>query len=161
MTVPDHGALRIRIEATELPGLRCSPGPGSPAYDSVHVGVQRKDRPGELYGLLPGDAPSAVWTLDCAVVVTEDGVEVSGPYVQDRLGGRFVYLSWGTVDATGLFSMFRRAKLMLADVGPEVLAAAARTGRLTARLRLSDEAGHPRCGRVRPPDIVWSATGGA
>ncbi|WP_326697380.1 DUF5990 family protein [Streptomyces sp. NBC_01754] len=153
--------MQIHIEATDLPGRTCAPGPDSPGHEHVHVGVQRKDSPGELFGLHPGDAPSAAWTLECAAVTTPDGVEVSGPYIQNRLGGRFIYLSWGTVDETGLFSMFRRAKLMLADVAPDVLGAAVGTGRLTARLALSDGAGRPRCARVRPPDITWSATDGA
>ena len=100
----------------------------------------------------------ASWTLDCTAVPTAEGVEVSGPYVQNRLGGRFVYLSWGTVDDSGTFTMFRRAKLMMSDIAPEVLEAASRTGHLTARLRLTDDKGQPRCARVRPPDIIWSAT---
>ncbi|MFE3514143.1 DUF5990 family protein [Streptomyces sp. NPDC059166] len=150
--------MLIHIEATGLPGLTCGPGTGFEGYDGIHVGVQRKDRPDELLGVHPGDAPRARWTLECTVTATEEGVEVSGPYVQNRLGGRFVYLSWGTVDEAGAFTMFRRAKLMTADIAPEVLQAAARTGHLTARLNLTDGEGRPRCARVRPPDITWSAT---
>ncbi|MER5631334.1 DUF5990 family protein [Streptomyces nitrosporeus] len=152
--------MQIHIEATHLPGRDCAPGPGFPGRTGVHVGVQRKDRPGELLGVHPGDAPSAGWTLECDAVSTADGIVVSGPYVQNRLGGRFVYLSWGTVDGDGVFSMFRRAKLMLADIDPGILSAAALTGHLTARLRLTDELGRPRCARVRPGDIEWSATPG-
>lgn len=153
--------MRIHIEASELPGRTCGPDTDFAGFDNIHVGVQRKDHPGELLGLHPGDAERASWDLDCTVASTAEGVEVSGPYVQDRLGGRFVYLSWGTVDATGAFTMFRRAKLMMSDIDPEVLEAAARTGHLTARLRLSDGRGQPRCARVRPPDITWSATDGS
>ncbi|MGP3637763.1 DUF5990 family protein [Streptomyces sp. 24-1644] len=153
--------MQIHIEATALPGRTCGPDTDFPGYENIHVGVQRKDRPGELLAPHPGDAPSAAWTLDCVVTPTQDGVEVSGPYVQNRLGGRFVYLSWGTVDDSGLFSMFRRAKLMFSDIAPDVLASAVRTGHLTARLPLSDTKGQPLCGRVRPPVIEWSATGGA
>ncbi|MFF9689470.1 DUF5990 family protein [Streptomyces sp. NPDC014623] len=153
--------MQIHIEASELPGRTCGPDTDFAGFDNIHVGVQRKDRPGELLGLHPGDAPLASWTLDCTAAPTAEGVEVSGPYIQNRLGGRFVYLSWGTVDASGAFTMFRRAKLMMSDIGPEILEAASRTGHLTARLRLTDERGQPRCARVRPPDIVWSATDGS
>lgn len=159
--VPDHGGMQIHIEASALPGRACGPDSDFPGYENIHVGVQRKDRPGELLGLHPGDAPSASWVLDCEATVTEDGVAVSGPYVQNRLGGRFIYLSWGTVDDAGAFTMFRRAKLMFSDIDPEVLAAAARSGQLTGRLGLTDAKGQPLCARVRPPQIVWSATGGA
>ncbi|MGW4229028.1 DUF5990 family protein [Streptomyces sp. NPDC004980] len=154
--------MQIHIEASELPGRTCRPGTDFAGFDNIHVGVQRKDRPGELLGLHPGDAPSAAWTLDCTAVPTaEGGIEVSGPYIQNRLGGRFVYLSWGTVDDSGTFTMFRRAKLMIADVTQDVLEAAVLSGHLTARLRLTDDGGLPRCARVRPPDIVWAATDGA
>ncbi|MFF4248320.1 DUF5990 family protein [Streptomyces sp. NPDC001822] len=153
--------MQIHIEASELPGRTCGPGTGFAGFDNIHVGVQRKDRPGELLGLHPGDAPRAAWTLDCTAAPTAEGVEISGPYIQNRLGGHFVYLSWGTVDGSGDFTMFRRAKLMIGDIDPEVVEAAARTGHLTARLRLTDDRGGPRCARVRPPDITWSATRGA
>ncbi|MEU0132447.1 DUF5990 family protein [Streptomyces sp. NPDC006296] len=150
--------MQIHIEASDLPGRSCGPGTDFAGLDNIHVGVQRTDRPGELLGLSPGDAADASWTLDCTAVSTPEGVEVSGPYVQNRFGGRFVYLSWGTVDDSGVFTMFRRAKLMMSDIDPEVLRAAVRTGHLTARLRLTDGRGQPRCARVRPPDVTWSAT---
>ncbi|MFD7715169.1 DUF5990 family protein [Streptomyces sp. NPDC059814] len=171
--------MQIHIEGSRLPGRACGPGGDFAGYENIHVGVQRKDRPGELLGLFPGDAASASWTLDCTATAVAasatvsavgadsadgaggaggaGGVEISGPYVQDRLGGRFVYLSWGTVDENGLFSMFRRAKLMFADIGADVLEAAARSGHLTARLPLSDATGRPLCARVRPPVVEWSA----
>lgn len=161
MQIPTEGPqarMQIHIEGSRLPGRACGPGSDFPGYENIHVGVQRKDRPGELLGLHPGDAPAARWTLDCTAAAGPDGIEITGPYVQNRLGGRFVYLSWGTVDANGLFSMFRRAKLMFADIGADVLEAAVRSGHLTARLPLSDDRGQPRCARIRPPVIEWSAT---
>ncbi|MFE5089403.1 DUF5990 family protein [Streptomyces sp. NPDC056638] len=149
--------MQIHIEGSHLPGLTCGPDSDFPGAHNIHVGVQRKDRPGELLDLHPGDAPSASWTLDCTVAPAEDGFEIKGPYVQNRLGGRFVYLSWGTVDENGVFTMFRRAKLMLGDIDPAVLEAAVRSGHLTARLTLSDTKGQPLCARVRPPTVEWSA----
>lgn len=151
------GLMQIHIEGSNLPGRTCGPDSDFPGARNIHVGVQRKDRPGELLGLHPGDAPSAGWTLDCTATATEDGITVTGPYVQNRLGGRFIHLSWGTVDNHGVFSMFRRAKLMFSDIDPAVLEAAVRSGHLTARLRLSDAKGQPLCARVRPPAVAWSA----
>ncbi|ARI54691.1 DUF5990 family protein [Streptomyces bacillaris] len=152
--------MQIHIEASALPGRACGPDSDFPGCENIHVGVQRKDRPGELLGLCPGDAPGASWTLECTAEQTADGVVVSGPYIQNRLGGRFVYLSWGTVDGAGVFSMFRRAKLMFGDIEAEVLEAAVRSGRLTGRLGLTDGKGQPLCGRVRPSAISWSAGAG-
>lgn len=152
--------MQIRIEASDLPGRTIGPGPNSSGADNVHVGVQRKDRPAELLDLHPADVTSAKWTLDCSVDRTTTGVDLKGPYIQNRLGGRFVYLSWGTVDAEGVFVMFRRAKLMFDAIDPAVIEAAVRAGCLTARLRLTDGCGGPLCGAVRPPLVEWSATPG-
>jgi hypothetical protein len=57
----------------------------------------------------------------------------------------------------GVFTMFRRAKLMFDAVDPEVLRAAGRSGRLVARLGLRDGRGQPLCAAVRPPGVQWSA----
>lgn len=71
--------------------------------------------------------------------------------------GRFVYLSWGTVDGSGAFTMFRRARLMLGAVPGEVLDAAVREGLLVGRPGLADAHGAPLCARVVPPRITWTA----
>jgi hypothetical protein len=143
-------AMRIRIDAVDLPGT-------VPAYGDVHVAVQRRDRPAELLEPQPADAPSATWTLECTTSTSPAGIEIKGPYVQDRLGRRFIYLSWGTVDESGTFMMFRRAKLMLDVIPADVLTAAARDGLLIGRLGLTDAQGGPLCARVEPPHIRWSA----
>ncbi|MEV0334379.1 DUF5990 family protein [Nocardia sp. NPDC050717] len=144
--------MLIRIVGTQLPGLssRCGPGP---AYTGIHVGIPRRAVPDELLDLQPGDADTVSWTLTCTV----DGTDIRGPYIQGGPGARFIYLSWGTVDAAGAFSMFRRAKLMLADIPPAVRAAATTSGRLEATLGLTDPSGNPVCARVKPPLIQWAA----
>ena len=59
-------------------------------------------------------------------------------------GERFLYLTWGDVGADGSFAMFRRAKLMVSDIEPEMLAAAARDdGVLVASLSLTTSAADP------------------
>lgn len=149
--------LRIHIEGFDLPGRTCGPEGGDTAYSDVRVAVQRRDRPAELLGVQPGDARSVSWTLECTAVASAAGTDVKGPYVQGRSGGRFVYLSWGTSDGSGAFTLFRRAKLMLDAVPAGVLDAAVREGLLVGRLGLSDERGLPLCARVVPPRITWTA----
>jgi Family of unknown function (DUF5990) len=147
----------IRIEGHDLPGASCDPGPDFPdGHHNVHVAVQRRNKPSELLGLVRGDAATVVWSLECSADEADGGLDVQGPYVQGRPGGRFVYLSWGVVEA-GEFTMFRRAKLMLDGVPPDVLRAAANGGALVGRLGLTDVKGGPRCAAVRPPLIVWTA----
>jgi hypothetical protein len=122
----------------------------------VHVAVQRRNRPDELEGLTPGDAPTARWVLDCRAKKTADGFDLTGPCIQGRPGGRFIYLSWGTVDDGG-FRMFRRAKLALDAVPADVLTRAAGAGELVARLGLTDRNGNPACADVPRSGIAWSA----
>ncbi len=70
--------------------------------------MQGRSRPDELLDLRPGDSASATWTLACTETAGPGGVDVKGPYIQGRPGERFICLSWGTFDALGGFTMFRR-----------------------------------------------------
>ncbi|MER5933555.1 DUF5990 family protein [Streptomyces sp. NPDC002054] len=155
--------ISIRIDAVDLPGSNCPPvstvdgSEPEPGYRNVHVAVQRRDRPAELLDPQPGDATSATWTLECTTTASATGTDVKGPYVQGRPGSRFIYLSWGTVDGSGAFTMFRRAKLMLDAVPTQILDAAADSGLLVGRLSLTDACGEPLCARVVPPHITWTA----
>jgi hypothetical protein len=150
--------VTLTLRGEDLPGRSCGGPPGTPAYDNIHVAVQRRAKPGELLGLTPGDAPDARWDLVCRARPARDGgTELTGPYVQGGPGERFVYLSWGTVADGGAFTMFRRAKVMLGAIDPDVLAAAVRSGRLTGTLGLTDAKGHPTCARVVPPAVRWAA----
>jgi hypothetical protein len=97
--------------------------------------------------------------LEAIATAAGSGWDLRGAHIQGRPGGRFVYLSWGTVDDAGVFSMFRRAKLWFDGIGPNVLDAAVKSGLLVARLGLTDAHDHPLCAAVRPPLIEWSAPG--
>jgi hypothetical protein len=150
--------MQIRIEASDFPGNSCVPSPDSPmGYRNIHVGVQRRNRRGELLGLVPGDASSATWTVDCDAVPSPTGVDLRGPYINGPPGGRFIYLSWGTVDDARGFTLFRRAKLWLDAIPSTVINRAVDVGLLVGRLGLTDGKGNPLCAAVRPPVIEWSA----
>lgn len=145
--------MQIRIVGTDLPGRACGPDDNFPGYPNIHVGVQFKSPRTELLDCRPADATTATWTLNCSV----HGTDIRGPQIQGRPGDRFIYLSWGNVDDDGSFTMFRRAKLMLAEVPADVLAAATESGTLVGRLSLTDAKGQPLCARVVPPRIGWTA----
>ena len=108
--------------------------------------------------LFPGDGPEARWAFEVATRRTAEGAhDFGGPYVHGRGGERFIYLSWGTLSATGEFAMFRRAKLMLAAVEPRLLNLATQRGTvLTGRLPLTDSKGMPVAAAIRPPRIEWT-----
>jgi hypothetical protein len=92
----------------------------------------------------------AEWELECTATESASGVDCKGLFPQGGPGKRFVYLSWGVVDDAGTFTVFRRAKLMLDGVPPDVLGRAVESGMLIGRVGLTDEKGQPavpRCGR--------------
>jgi hypothetical protein len=118
-------------------------------YDNIHVGVQIGKEPSEL---VRADAATSSWSLPIEVVARADGLDFRGPAVQGKRGDRFVYLTWGDVDEDGSFAMFRRAKLMLADL--EALVEDGDNRRVIARVDLTDECGAPRCARLKPPALT-------
>ncbi|MDI3387290.1 DUF5990 family protein [Streptomyces sp. B-S-A8] len=153
--------MLIHIEGSNLPGQewgQCGQTPGVSGYRNIHIAVQRRDRPSELFGLHPGDALSAHWELEVTARSVDGQWDLRGPYVQGRPGARFIYLSWGTVDDHEVFTMFRRAKLWLDGIDHGVLTAAVDGGLLVGRLGLTDMRGGPLCAAVRPPLIEWSTS---
>lgn len=151
-------AMMIRIEGSELPGRWCGPGPDYPnGHHNVHVAVQGRKGQQDLFELVPADVPTAVWELECVIAAPPPDVDLRGPQIQGSRGKRFIYLTWGVVDADAIFTMFRRAKLWLDAIPADVIAAACISGLLNGRLGLSDDMGWPLCASVRPPQITWSA----
>jgi hypothetical protein len=142
--------LRIRIEGTNLPGVVfCE-------HEHVHVAVQCRTEPVDL---VPGDADVAEFEFDIDVLPAEDSRwDFRGPYVHGKRSERFLYLTWGDRPPGADFAMFRRAKLHLSCLAPDLVTQAAEpTHQLTARLSLTDARGGPRCASIRPPEIAWSA----
>lgn len=131
-TRPMLRRVKLVIRGRNLPGRTCG------SYANIHVGLQVKREPSEL---VPGDADQAEWITE---VSTADG-DFRGPAVQGKKGERFVYLTWGTVHEDK-FTMFRRAKLMLADL-PAV------REEVAVDVDLTDEQGMPRCARLHRPAI--------
>jgi hypothetical protein len=150
--------IQVTIFGSGLPGREVGPGGNFPGARNIHVGVQRKDRHGEveLLGLTPGDAPSAHWDFEVTATPAGAGFDIKGSYIQGRPGARFIYLSWGALDDDGTFNMFRRAKLQLDAIDPGIIDAARWHRSLNAHLELTDTKGHPVCASVRPPLIRWS-----
>jgi hypothetical protein len=143
--------MRIMIEGHDLPGADFV-SDGMPLRN-VHVALQVGSQP---VGLVRGDADRARWEVDVRAITVDGGVDLRGLAVHGKRRDRFFYLTWGDVGAHESFTMFRRAKLMVGDIDPDLLAAAARDdGRLVATVSLTDQRGCPCCGRVRPPVISW------
>ena len=126
-----------------LTGIDC------PRLAGVTVGVQRgKDVVQEF----PADGSQTTWVLEAQVV---GGHDLRGPFIHGRPGQRFLYLSWQRQGS----GMFRRAKIMLDVLGPQLLARAEQEG-LAGRVPLTMVDGSPVCAAVRPPMIEWSTLDG-
>jgi hypothetical protein len=148
--------MEIRLEGRELPGQRCGPGPDAPSgHSGVRVGVQRRGDANDILDPVPGDAAEAGWTIDCKIRQTDDGVDVTGPYVQGRPGDRFVYLSWLSDQGPGPCGMFRRGKIRLDALPEPVVRHALADGPIAVRIRLTDDRGGPACATIGPPDVAW------
>lgn len=124
--------MQLVIRGHHLPGRKCGP------YNDVHVGLQVGRDP---EGLVPGDADGAEWVAEIRI----DDHDFRGPAVHGRKGARHVYLTWGTL-TDGTFTMFRRAKLMLADLPRGA-------DEVTVEIHLTDDTGMPRCARLSAPTL--------
>jgi hypothetical protein len=145
--------VRVFITGVHLPG-RTFCRPDGSAMDNVHVGIQRRRDPAEL---IRADANEVHWDTEVDVIVQRDGArDFRGPVVQGKRGDRFIYVTWGNVGPEGEFEMFRRAKLMLDRIDPDLIEAAVEAGSLGAIVDLTGADGGPRCARVDPPAIAWS-----
>ena len=145
--------MLVTISGHHLPGRQfCRP--DGCVMDNVHVAVQVRRDPWQP---IRADQARAAWTIDVDVVDRDGGRDFRGPAVHGRRGERFLYLTWGNVATDGSFEMFRRAKLVLDHIEPALLDAAVASGRLTATVDLTSGDGGPRCARVDPPAIEWSA----
>ena len=142
--------MRVRIRGTDLPGDRFDDGRYSGCvYGDVMVGVQRGR---EVQQLARADAAVVTFELELR---PHGGQDARGPYAQGRPGERFVYLTWVAGPDR---QMFRRAKLMLADIPAPVWRAAQAEGwALEATLGLTDARGGPRCGRLTAGEVSWTA----
>lgn len=142
-------ALRLRIEARDLPGRSCGP------HREIQVGFVEKTgcAPERL---TPADARRAAWETEIRVrALAGGGAGFRGPAVNGPPSQRFLYLTWIGREGKAPPAMFRRAKLRLDGVPAGVLADAVRSGVLVGKLGLTDGRGMPRCASVLPPDIVW------
>ena len=146
--------MKLTVIGTNLPGRTFCQPDGS-TLENVCVGIQVGR---EATDLVAGDADSARWETEIRTVTADDGaVDFRGAAVHGVRGERFVYLVWGNLAGGGTFTMFRRAKLMLNRVDPELVSRAATDGSsLTCTVNLTDGRGGPRCARVDPPAISWT-----
>jgi uncharacterized protein DUF5990 len=143
--------MRLTIRGHHLPGREFTS--DGVLLRNVHVGVQVRSEPVDL---VPGDAATATWEVTVRVADDDGELDFFGPAVHGKRGERFLYLTWGDLGGNGSFARFRRAKLMLDRIDPDLVRAAQRGVGLVATVDLTDDRQGPRCARVDPPAIAWS-----
>lgn len=122
----------------------------------VFVGVQCRK---EVVARVPADTDEARFELSVDVVEGPKGLDFRGPFVHGTPGERFLYLSWGMVEADGDFEMFSRAKLRLQGPnGPSDAVVQAMSGGSAVRadVDLVRADGRPISGQLGPPYLLWS-----
>jgi hypothetical protein len=141
--------MQIHIHGLELP-----PAPPRLGGAVAMVGLQHGRDAAQL---MPLHDRAAHWIAEAEVTLRPDAsIDLRGPYVHGRPNDRFLYLTWGFVTASKIFTRVRRTKLMFDAVDEALLAEAYTTDRpLIGTLGLANPDGTPVCAAVRPPSIIW------
>lgn len=143
-------SIAVRIVARDLPGRSCGP------YSDIAVGFVSTAGQHPVTMVL-GDAREAAWETTIEVRGKDGVAAFRGPAVNGPAHERFFYLAWIGREGRAAPAMFRRAKLRLDAIPPQVLTEAARTGMLVGRLGLTAPDGMPLCASVKPPVIAWTS----
>lgn len=140
--------IRVELHCPRLPGARFQ------ARNTVRVGIQAGR---EVADDIAADAEEAVFAARLRVTRLADGAfDFGGPSVFGTRGDRFLYLCWGERTG-GAWDGFRRAKIKLGHVPPNVCQSALDEGRsIVGRLELTDAKGGPKCASLRPDEVRWS-----
>lgn len=143
----------VEIRGANPPGRRCHPAPGHGPYEDVNVGLGRHTHP---VGLVPADTRDAVWRIGVRVAKTHGGLDYRGPHVDGRRGNRHIYINWLNREPGGELRLFRRGKLLLAGLDPDLVELAESTGAaLVCTVNLTNQRGHPTTGVFRPSELDW------
>jgi hypothetical protein len=155
MPETDQRRLTMEIRASGFPGSTCGPAPDGAQYEDIHVGLAHRS---DTIGLVRGDARQARWSFDVTVSRDVAGqLDLHGPNVYGARGDRSIGLRWVTLSDDDELLVFRAAKLRFRDIDAALIERAiAVQRRLVARIRMTDEHGHPICATVRSPYVAWS-----
>ena len=107
-------------------------------------------------GLVPGDTEDAVWRIVVRVAKLHGGHDYHGPQVDGKRGNRHIYINWLNREIGGELRLFRRGKIELDGLDPNLVDRAESTGAaLTCSVNLTNDRGHPTTGSFRPHELDW------
>lgn len=143
----------VEIRGANPPGRRCDPAPEHGPYEDINVGLGRHTDP---VGLVPGDTEDAVWRIVVRVAKRHGELDYDGPQVDGKRGNRHIYINWLNREVGGQLQLFRRGKIMLDGLDPNLVERAESTGAaLTCTVNLTNDQGHPTTGFFRPHELDW------
>lgn len=143
----------VEIRGTNPPGRRCNPSTEHGPYDDVNVGLGRYTDP---VGLVPGDTEDAVWRIVVRVARRQGELDYRGPQVDGKRGNRHIYINWLNREIGGELRLFRRGKIMLDGLDPDLIDRAESTdAALTCSVSLTNDKGHPTTRAFRPHELDW------
>jgi hypothetical protein len=133
------------------------PGPGA------RPGRRRQRRPGPVHR--PGRTGAQRYRgRDLAHrspgIKKDAGLDYRGPQVDGKRGNRHIYINWLNREPDGELRLFRRGKVMLDGLDPELVDRAESAGAaLTCTVNLTSERGLPTTGFFRPHQLDWRFSG--
>ena len=143
----------VEIRGANPPGRRCNPAPDHGPYEDVNVGLGRYTYP---VGLVPGDTEDAVWRIEVRVAKRDGGLDYRGSQVDGKRGNRHIYINWLNRELGGELRLFRRGKIVLDGLDPDLVDRAESTGAaLTCTVNLTNDRGHPTTVFFRPHELDW------
>jgi len=143
----------VEVRGANPPGRRCNPAPDHGPYEDVNVGLGRYTYP---VGLVPGDTEDAVWRIEVRVAKRDGGLDYRGSQVDGKRGNRHIYINWLNRELGGELRLFRRGKIVLDGLDPDLVDRAESTGAaLTCTVNLTNDRGHPTTGFFRPHELDW------
>lgn len=128
--------LTLILHCRNLPGTECA------GKSGVRLGVQKGN---EVIEDVPADREEVRFTIPLRVHQnTQTGQsDFRGPFVQGKIGDRFIYLSWGQRQGER-FDMFRRAKFPLRSLDRKRIADALHSGKpVEVFIDMTDPKGMP------------------
>ena len=144
----------VLIKGINPPGRYCNPAPEHGPHEDVHVGVGRYTDP---LGLVPADSTDIEWRVPVRIVKKDAGLDFRGPQVDGKRGDRHIYLNWLNREPAGELRMFRRGKVMLEGLDPDLVERAESTGvAVSCTISLSNDRGLPTTMRFRAADLDWA-----
>ncbi|WOO43070.1 DUF5990 family protein [Rubellicoccus peritrichatus] len=146
--------LKIIIHGHNLPGIRFEDLHDHDVKEPVYVGIRKNKKTIEPH---PADLKEVQFEAEVKVGKSKDGSpNFLGPYVEGKVGERFLCLSWFIGADTLNAQRFRGTKIMLDHLTWDTIAFAMKNDEpIIVEIDLTASDGGPLCARARETHVKW------